>query len=128
MPRRSSSRTRPRQVVNQAIAANRILPAQKDYHLSAIKTHAGGIEQGIEAFNGFADGDKTKDATAVLEQRIAPSGAPRTRPGSPTYPTPNGWEPPGDERLELHAKIADHARKRGISYRDAVVEFGAVGA
>ena len=119
--------------VDAAIAAGRIPPAQKDFFLGAIKTHADGIEAGAEAFNAVfgavnaGDGAATA-APTVLTQRIGPTGQP---PAAATqmnaaYRTPAGWNPPHDERLELHAKIADHASKRGIPYRQAAIEFGAI--
>ena len=117
------------QAVDAAIAANTILPAQKDYHLGAIKTHAGGIEKGIEAFNAFAGsgtGSDTQNASKVLTQRVAPRGQPPTGSAqAPAYPVPNGWAPPSEDRLALHAKIAEYAQKRGIPYAQAITEFGA---
>lgn len=117
--------------VDAAVTAGTILPAQKDYHLGAIKTHAGGIEAGITAFNAFAGPDAGTDAKAVtvaLTQRTAPSGQPPSgQSQAQAYATPAGWTPPSDERMGLHARVAKHARDRGISYREAVVELGATG-
>ena len=116
--------------VDAAIAAGRILPAQKDFYLGAITTHADGIEAGAEAFNAAfgaatAGGGPATAAPAVLTQRIGPTGQPASKP-SAAYRTPTGWQAPSDERLELHALIADHASKRGIPYRQAAIEFGAI--
>ena len=114
--------------VDAAAAAGRILPGQKDFYLGAIKTHADGIEAGAEAFNAMfataGDGAATA-APTVLTQRIGPTGQPASRP-SAAYRTPAGWQAPSDERLELHALIAEHASKRGIPYRQAAIEFGAI--
>ena len=116
------------QALDQAIVAGKVLPAQRGYHLAAIETHAGGIEKGIESFNAmFGEGEGAASAASVLTQRVGPRGAPpsaATKP--PGYNTPPGWSPPADERLELHSKIADHAAKRGIAYRAAAIEFGAL--
>ena len=116
------------QAVDQAIVAGTILPAQKDYHLSAIKAHGAGIEKGIEAFNAFTGtgAGNTGVATTVLTRRVGPTGKPPSgRDQAPAFPVPNGWQPPGDERIELHSQIAAYAQKRGIPYVQAVTEFGA---
>ena len=119
--------------VDAAIGAHTILPAQKDYHLTAIKTHTGGIDQGIAAFNAFVSAgadSAAQDVSKVLTQRIAPRGQPPTGRGdqAPAFTPPSGWAPPSDERTALHARIAAHATERGISYRQAIVELGATGA
>ena len=116
--------------VDAAIAAGTILPAQKDYHLGSIKGHAGGVESGIDAFNAFVETAGVDQKIGVLTRRIGPTGAPprgAERTTAPAYYAPEGWQPPSDERLELHAKIAAHAQKRGIPYREALIEFGALG-
>ena len=122
------------QAVDAAIAAGRVLPAQKDYHLGAIKSHADGVWKGIESFNAFAggaEGDATKSITQRLATRTGPDGKPPGAGGggaapSPAFPAPHGVQAPGEERLELHARIAEYATKRGIPYRQAAVEFGAI--
>ena len=115
--------------VDAAIEAGRILPAQRDFYLGAIKTHADGIEAGTAAFNAvLATPEDKKTPTSVLAQRIGPTGQPpadATRMNA-AYQTPAGWSPPGEERLDLHAKIADYATKRGIPYRQAALEFGVI--
>ena len=122
------------QAVDQAVTAGRILPAQKDYHLGAIQSHADGIEAGIAAFNAFAGAGTDAPGSAptgALTQRIGPTGRPPSESDAPAgageFPVPNGWTPPSKERLDLHARIATHARQRGISYREAVIELGAAG-
>lgn len=122
------------QAVDAAIAAGRVLPAQKEYHLCAIKSHAHGVWKGIESFNAFAggaEGDATKSITQHLATRTGPDGKPPGAGGggaapSPAFPVPHGVQAPGEERLELHARIAEYATKRGIPYRQAAVEFGAI--
>lgn len=120
------------QAVDAAVKEGRVLPAQKDYHLAAIKANPDGIWKGIEAFNSFAGGeagDATKSATQALATRTGPDGKPPSGDAGksdPSFPAPNGVQGPSEERLELHAKIADYATKRGIPYRQAAVEFGAM--
>ena len=117
------------QAIDQAIVAGKVLPAQRDYHLSAIEAAPGGIEKGIESFNAMFGGkdDGSASATSVLAQRVGPRGAPPSPSAAAgAYATPLGWSPPGAERLELHAKIAEHAKARGIAYRDAAIEFGTI--
>lgn len=121
------------QAVERAVTAGRITPAQKDYHLDSIKSHKDGIEAGIAAFNAFS-GSGTDAApgsidTGTLARRVGPTGTPPGAGGgtTPAFPVPHGWSPPSEERLALHARISEHARARGISYRDAVVELGATG-
>ncbi len=116
------------QAVDKAIEAGHLLPAEKDYHLSAIKGHIEGVEKGIESFNALmaAKGEAPTKRTTDLTRRIGPAGPPPSGAEAPAYPTPHGWHGPSEERLGLHAKIAAHAAQRGITYRDALVEFGAI--
>ena len=119
------------QAVDTAIEAARVLPAQKDYHLGAIKAHAEGIWKGIEVFNAFAgsdDAEATRNTTETLTHRIGPRGTPPSGASAldAEFTVPSGWQPPSDERIALHAKIAEYATKRGIPYRQALVEFSAI--
>lgn len=119
------------QAVDAAIRSERILPAQKDYHLNAIRAHPGGVWKGIESFNAFvggAAGDATQGLAQTLTARTGPAGKPPETLGgeAPQFPALNGVQGPSDERLALHGKIAEYATKRGIPYRQAVIEFGAI--
>ena len=120
------------QAVDAAVASGRVLPAHKDYHLGAIKAHPDGVWKGIESFNAFAAGeagDATRGQTAALATRTGPSGAPPSaddRGRDPAFNGAPGWQPPSEGRLALHARIADYAAQRGIPYRQALTEFGAL--
>ena len=108
--------------VDAAVEAGKILPAQKDYHLASIKSHADGIEKGVDAFNSFVETARgaANTNTDVLIQRVGPTGTPPSGAGqrdAPAYLAPNGWQPPSEERLELQTQIAEYAQKRGIPYR-----------
>ena len=111
--------------VDQAIADKRLAPAQKDFVLNSIKTHAEGIEKGIEAFEAAFPASSPTPGLNNLDRRVGPRGAPDTDTAAPAIRTPQGIKA-DDESLELHARVAAHARDRGISYRDAVVELGAL--
>lgn len=50
-----------------------------------------------------------------------------TQTDAPDFLTPAGVRPPDEERLALHRQIAEYALARGISYREAVTHFGAMG-
>ena len=118
--------------VDQAIAAGQILPAHRDFHLTTIQAHTDGIEAGLNAFTAFigaaAETDGGVDLHALgartLQTRVGPRGAPRA-PAAPAVPLPAGYQP-AEDQLALHAKIADHAKARGIAFRDAALEFGAL--
>lgn len=127
-------------VVDQAVADGKIPAAAKDAHLESIKAHKDGIDAGLNAFEkvvaaspvdaGGDGGGLSNDALEALQARVAPSGAPNANAGggqAPAFPTPAGMLPPSQERLTLHHRIADYAQKNGVSYRDAVVHFGAMG-
>ena len=117
------------QAVDDAIAAKRITPAQRDFFLGSIKSNAGGVSKGIEEFRAaIGDGGGTKTTLDRLRERTAPSGVPRSASpnAGPGGRVPPGWSPPSDERTELHARVAEHARARGISFRDALAEYGAI--
>ena len=106
--------------VDRAVEEGRLLPAQKTFVLNAIQAHADGIEAGAAAFE--AAHAAPVPGLAALGKRTAPRGAP---PGGGAKAKAN-WEPPAgftvrDEDLQLHAEIADLARKRGIDFRAAVV-------
>ena len=115
--------------VDTAISGKRLAPAQKEFTLNAIRTHADGIEKGIEAFEKAfpaADSGGGKPALNQLDQRIGPSGA----PGAGQAQTPSFVVPPGrtvdQEGLTLHSQVAAHAREHNISYREAVLQLGAL--
>ena len=116
------------QAVDGAIAANKIPPAHKEFFLDAIKGNPGGVWKGIESFNATI-AERPSAVLKDLTRRTGPTGQP---PGGTdtggAYPTPHGLHAPSEERLALHAKISEHAARRGISYRDAIIEFGAIGA
>ena len=119
------------QAIDAAVASGRVLPAHKGYHLGAIKSHPEGVWKGIESFHAFAGGeagDATRDQTAALTTRTGPSGAPPSAGGrrDPEFNGAPGWQPPSEGRLALHSRIADYAAKRGIPYRQALTEFGAI--
>ena len=120
--------------VDQAVAAGKIDAAAKEYHLGAIKAHKDGIEAGLNAFDAMvaakADGIEAgldADALKTLQTRVGPAGAPNAAAAGPAFPAPAGVLPPETERLSLHRKIADYAQKNGVSYREAVTHFGAMG-
>ena len=115
--------------VDTAISGKRLAPAQKEFALNAIRTHADGIESGIEAFEKAfpAEGGEARPALNQLDQRIGPAGAPG---GSQTTPAPSFVAPLGrsvdEESLTLHSQVAAHAREHNVSYREAVLQLGAL--
>lgn len=126
--------------VDQAVADGKIPAAAKDAHLETIKAHKDGIDAGLNAFEkllaasaeaapGGGAGGLSSDALQTLQTRVGPSGTPNAeaKGASPAFPAPTGVLPPDAERLSLHQKIADYARQNGVSYRDAVQHFGAMG-
>ena len=110
--------------VDAAIEGKRIAPAQKEFVLNAIRTHGDGIEKGIDAFEKAHPADAAASALNNLDRRVGPTGAP-TAGAAPAvkFRGPLGVDV-SEEGLTLHAQVAAHARERGISYRQAVVEFG----
>ncbi len=109
--------------VEAAVAAGRIAPAQREYHLSAIATHQAGPVAGLRAFEAYLSGGGDQGGSP-LTRRTGPRGTPARRPaGVPAFRQPADALPPTEERLALHAQIARHAQERNISYRDAVVEL-----
>jgi len=127
--------------VDQAVSDGKIPAAAKDAHLETIKSHKDGIDAGLNAFEklmaasaeaapgGGAPAGVDADGLKVLTTRVGPSGAPNAdaKGASPAFPTPAGVLPPDAERLSLHQKIAAYAAQNGVSYRDAVQHFGAMG-
>ncbi|MDE0203197.1 MAG: hypothetical protein OXK73_12275 [Rhodospirillaceae bacterium] len=124
--------------VDQAVADGKIPAAAKDAHLETIKSHKDGIDAGLNAFEkviaasaGAAPGagGLSSQALETLGTRVGPAGAPNATGAAsqPAFPAPAGVLPPDADRLSLHAKIADYAQKNGVSYRDAVTHFGAMG-
>ena len=114
-------------VVDVAIAGKRLLPAQKEFALNAIQHHAEGVEQGIAAFeSAYPAETSVAPGLNQLDRRVAPTGAPAHAGASAAGIT----TPPGvmvdNEQLTLHGQVAAHARERGISYRAAVLELGAL--
>ena len=127
--------------VDQAVADGKIPAAAKDPHLEAIKSHKDGIDAGLNAFEklvaasaeaapGGGAGGLDPDALKTLQTRVGPTGTPNAAgaTAAPDFPAPAGTLPPDAERLSLHQKIADYAQKNGVSYRDAVTHFGAMGS
>ena len=109
--------------VDTAVEQGRLMPAQRDFMLGAIRTHAGGIEGGIAAFESA----HSQSAMGDLGKRTGPRGAPPSAGGArgAQFEAPAGFDVAADD-VKLHARVAAHAQKRGISYRDAVVELGAM--
>lgn len=57
----------------------------------------------------------------------APEAPPEADAGAtPDIPPTGDWSPPRPERAELAARISEYAEQRGISFREAMVEFAAV--
>ena len=125
------------EAVDLAVEHGQILPRDREYHLSAITTHAGGVRAGIAAFRthvaageGEAAPGADADARQALMARTGPRGVPPGRTGAlaaPAFDAPPDVGPATPERLALHAQITDYARTHGVSYRDAVEQFGALG-
>ena len=128
------------ETVDLAVEDGRILPRDRDYHLAAITSHSGGVRAGIAAFRAHVAGavegagggseERQGGQTKTLMSRTGPRGAPPGRtgaPGVPAFQGPIDVLPPTPERLALHANIIEHAKTHGISYRDAVQVFGALG-
>ena len=114
-------------VVDAAIAAKRLLPAQKEFALNAIANHTEGVEKGIEAFEAAYPAETSSSpALHQLDRRVAPRGAPAAGPASAAGIMVSPGVTVDTEQLTLHAQVAAHARERGISYRDAVLELGAL--
>ena len=115
--------------VDAAIESKRLAPAQKDFVLNAIRTHGEGIEKGIAAFEAAypaAADTSTPPALNSLDRRVAPAGAPATTEAPAVrFRGPQGV-PVDEEGLQLHAQVAAHARDRNVSYRQAVMELGAL--
>ena len=114
--------------VDRAVEDNRLLPAQRVFALNAIQSHTAGIEAGIEAFEAAYTAETAQVGLNALGQRTGPRGQP---PKGGAGKAAAAWGPPSghgvaDEDVQLHAQVAEHATKRGISYRDAVLEFGAL--
>ena len=129
-----------KRAVDQAVTDGKIDAAAKDYHLAAIESHKDGMEAGLNGFDAMvaasivdeAGKDAGLDAGALsaLQTRVGPAGAPNAAAGGgaqPAFPAPAGVLPPDGQRLSLHQKIAEYARTNGVSYRDAVTHFGAMG-
>lgn len=114
--------------VDRAVADQRLMPAQKDFALNAIRTNASGIEAGLAAFESAYPASPGAPRPGDLDRRTAPAGAPSPgapAPGAPAFHAPPGREVDADG-LALHARVAAHARDRGISYRQSVIELGAL--
>lgn len=129
-----------RRAVDQAAADKKIPEAAKDAYLDTIKSHKDGIAAGLKAFEKLMQasspeaapdrgaGGLDADALKALTARVGPTGTPNAAGATdPAFPAPAGVLPPDAERLSLHQKIADYAQKNGVSYRDAVTHFGAMG-
>ena len=112
--------------VDSAISGKRLAPAQKEFVLNSIRTHGDGIEKGIEAFEKAFPAGESAPALNHLDRRVGPIGA----PDGGAAPAARFRGPLGvdvsDEGLTLHAQVAAHARERGISYRQSVMELGAL--
>ena len=114
--------------VDKAVEDKRLMPAQKDFVLHGIKTHEKGVEAGLAAFEKAYAADVVSVETNALDKRVGPRGAPRREADgqAPRFNSAPGYADVDEEQLDLHGKVADYARKRGISYREAVLEFGAL--
>ena len=113
--------------VDRAVEDERILPAQKEWVLNSIKSHADGIAAGIEAFEAAYPVEADVDTNA-LQQRTGPTGAPKKGAEAPAFRMPA--EPGlvvGDEALQIHARVLEHAETSGKPYRDSVLALGAQG-
>ena len=112
--------------VDSAISGKRLAPAQKEFVLNSIRTHGDGIEKGIEAFEAAFPAGEATPALNQLDRRVGPIGAPGGGAAPPVkFRGPLGVDV-SDEGLTLHAQVAAHSRERGISYRAAVMELGAL--
>lgn len=110
--------------VDRAVGSKRILPAQKEFMLNSIRRHPQGIAPGLAEFETAIGAAGVSSAAADLDRRTGPTGAPPSAPTSPAVVGPVGYRPSDNqERLQMHARIADHARSQKIAYRDAVVEL-----
>ena len=115
--------------VDRAVEEDRLLPAQKEFALNAIQTHAAGVEAGVEAFEKAYPAETAEVDLSAMQRRTAPAGAPKKGAAKPAFTMPadsGGGYQVADESVQLHARVAEHAQKRGISYRDAVLELGAL--
>ena len=112
--------------VDKAVEDGRLAATQKAFALNAIKGHADGVEAGLKAFEEAYPAGAPKAGPSSLTRRVGPRGAPSTNAAAaPSFAAPGGYDV-DDEQLQLHGQVADYARKRGISYREAVLEFGAL--
>ena len=109
--------------VDAAVAAKRLLPAQKDFALAAVLNHADGVEKGLDAFEAAYPGEVA--ALQTLDTRIGPQGQPAGAAEAPRFHATAG-RPVDQDQLQRHAQVAQHACDRKISYRDAVLELGAM--
>ena len=110
--------------VERAIKDKRLLSAQKEVVLQPILNHKDRVEAGLSAFEtAYPSGH----VAPALEKRVGPSGSPPSRQqGQSGFVVPSG-NAVDEKGMQFHSQVAEHARKRGISYRDAVVELGALG-
>ena len=115
-------------VVDTAINEKRLPPAQKEFCLNAIKAHTGGVEQGIEAFAKAFPAEAETPALNQLDRRVGPRGVPAgTGSAAGTeFATPLGRTMVDQDQLAMHSQVTEHARKQGISYREAVLQLGAL--
>ena len=114
-------------VVDAAVDAGVILPAQRDYHLATITANKDGIVKGLEAFKSFlstAEGDPTPNR---LTQRVGPKGAASRKgqaaAGSVVVPPGVGVD---ESRLELLAAVRAHAVQHKIPFAQALTEYAAM--
>ena len=112
--------------VDAAIEGKRLAPAQKEFVLNSIRSHPDGIEKGIEAFEQAFPAGATAPALNNLDRRVGPTGAPADGAApAAKFRGPLGVDV-SEEGLTLHSQVATHARERGISYRQSVMELGAL--
>ncbi|MDE2904553.1 MAG: hypothetical protein OXQ28_00550 [Acidobacteriota bacterium] len=113
--------------VDAAIEGKRLAPAQKEFVLNSIRSHPDGIEKGIQAFEAAFPAGAAAPTLNNLDRRVGPTGAPG---GGGVAPAAKFRGPLGvdvsEEGLTLHSQVAAHARERGISYRQSVMELGAL--
>lgn len=112
--------------VDRAVENKWILPAQKEFLLHSVRCHPQGVAAGLAAFESAFGGGQAAAAPADLDQRIGPTGPPQKAPTAPAIVAPDGYRvSDAPERLQMHARITEHARRQGISYRAALVALHA---
>ena len=114
------------EAVDAAIEACDITPAERDYHLSSIRS-SDSLRSGLQAFRDHLAARRKAGAvpSESLQQRTSPRGAPPPRTPPAAFTGMPGAEIIDESRVSLHESIVNYAAKRQISYREAAVELGA---